>query len=267
MIHLAHLSDIHVTASPLGWELRDWFNKRLPGWINFRFLGRAGRFRSADNVLETLVAELRERRPDRVIFSGDATAMGFEVEFAHAAATIKVDHPDMPPGLAVPGTPDYYPRVSAALGLFERFLKPWQQGERIDGFVSPFAQRLQHADGTPLWLIGVNSCTGNRWMWDAGGSVDDAQLARLGQLLAQLEPGPRILVTHYPICLASGKPERLTHGLRNLQALVEVASSGGVGLWLHGHRHGGYHHLRPPQAPFPVICVGSATQNALWSYN
>lgn len=267
MIRLAHFSDIHITASPLGWEMRDWFNKRLPGWVNFRFLGRRHRFRHADTVLETMVAELRERRPDRIVFSGDATAMGFEVEFARAAAMLKVDHPDMPPALAVPGNHDYYTIPSAATGMFERYFKPWQQGERVDGATYPFAQRVAEADGSPVWLIGVNSCTGNRWMWDAGGSVDTPQLERLRLLLERLEPGLRILVTHYPICVASGQRERHTHGLRNLPELVEVATRGGVRLWLHGHRHGGYHLLCPPQASFPVICVGSATQSGLWSYN
>jgi hypothetical protein len=40
-----------------------------------------------------------------------------------------------------------------------------------------------------------------------------------------------------------------------------------VGLWLHGHRHGAYCFSRPGGAPFPVICVGSATQAGYWSYN
>src|SRR5262249_43383717 len=108
--------------------------------------------------------------------------------------------------------------------------------------------------------------TGNRWPWDAGGSVGLAQLKRLDALLARLDPGPRILVTHYPVRLASGKPERRSHGLRNLADLVTVAVQGGVCLWLHGHRHGAYHHLRTREAPLPVICTGSATQWAVWSY-
>src|SRR5262249_5938988 len=66
--------------------------------------------------------------------------------------------------------------------------------------------------------------------------------------------------------LSSGKRERRSHGLRDLEDLVAVAERGRVCLWLHGHRHGAYHHPRPKQAPFPVICAGSATQSGLWSY-
>src|SRR5438105_2040610 len=40
MTRLAHLSDIHITAPALEWRLGDWFTKRYPGWVNFRWLGR-----------------------------------------------------------------------------------------------------------------------------------------------------------------------------------------------------------------------------------
>src|SRR5947209_12528910 len=89
-VRLAHISDIHVTTPRLEWQWEDWFNKRLPGWLNFRLLGRAWRFRHGDAVLSTLVSELQQRKPDRIIFSGDATAMGFESEFARAAAILKL---------------------------------------------------------------------------------------------------------------------------------------------------------------------------------
>lgn len=262
MIRLAHFSDVHITAKPLGWQREDWFNKRLPGWINFAWLGRQHRFRRAEDVLAVLVAELRQRRPDRVIFSGDATALGFENEFARAAALLGMGDDDRLPGLAVPGNHDYYTRGSAAQGLFERHFAPWQTGERVDGAVYPFAQRVG-----PVWLVAVNSCTANRWTWDASGRVGSAQLERLERLLSRLEVGPRILVTHYPVIQASGWRERRSHGLRDVEDVVAAAARGGVCLWLHGHRHGPYQHLTSALAPFPVVCAGSATQTRLWSYS
>jgi 3',5'-cyclic AMP phosphodiesterase CpdA len=261
MISLAHFSDIHITADRLDWTFRDWFNKRYAAWINFRWLGRRKRFRRADEVLQRLVEELQQRRPDHIVFSGDATALGFESEIKRAAEMLHVGDDRFPPGLAVPGNHDYCTPWAAASGLFERYFAPWQSGTRIDGNTYPFAQRVGH-----VTLIGVNSCTGNFWPWDAGGSVGAGQLARLRHLLKYLEPGPRILVTHYPVCLSSGRPENGVHGLRDLAELVQVAAEGQVGLWLHGHRHTPFQFQEPPLAPFPVICVGSATQNELWSY-
>src|SRR5262249_43975691 len=76
----------------------------------------------------------------------------------------------------------------------------------------------------------------------------------------------RILVTHYPVCLANGAPENRAHYLRDLADLLRVATDGGICLWLHGHRHQPYAFTEACVAPFPVICAGSATQAGRWSY-
>jgi 3',5'-cyclic AMP phosphodiesterase CpdA len=260
-IRLAHFSDIHISVPELVWQPADWLNKRLTGWFNDRWLGRRHRFRKATSVLTTLVADLRARQVNHLIFSGDATALGFEVEFVQAAALLRVSEVDGIPGLAVPGNHDYYTREAAASGLFERYFAPWQKGERVDGATYPFAQRVG-----PVWLIAVNSSKGNRWPWDASGAVDAPQLDRLRRLLEKLGAGLRVLVTHYPVCLKSGRSEGRSHGLRNVREVVQVAAAGGVGLWLHGHRHGPYSIAHPPETPFPIICAGSATQFGRWSY-
>ena len=260
MLSLAHLSDIHVTATKLEWRAADWFNKRFAAWFNFRVLGRRHRFRHGDEVLGKLMTEVREWQPDRVIFSGDATALGFESEMRRAAEFMGVDNSSIP-GLAVPGNHDYCTIPAAASGNFERIFAPWQQGQRVDGQNYPFAHRVGEA-----WLVAVNSCTGNRWAWDACGSVGAAQLERLQRLLPSLAGGPRILITHYPVCLADGRRERKTHGLRDVDDVVAVAANGGVSLWLHGHRHRPYFINGGNPAPFPIICAGSATQTGCWSY-
>jgi 3',5'-cyclic AMP phosphodiesterase CpdA len=260
-VRLAHLSDVHVTAPRLGWRKRDWFGKRLAAWLNLRVLGRARHFSRTDEVLLALRAELRQRQVDRLIFSGDATALGFEQEVERAAGLLGVGAADAPPGLAVPGNHDYLSRSDAASGHFERHFAPWQAGERVDEATYPFAQRVG-----PAWLVAVNSSTPNLWAWDSRGHVGSDQLRRLERLLARLEGGPRVLVTHYPVKRACGRPETRGRALRDLAELLAVARAGGVGLWLHGHRHDSYHHPAAEDAPFPVICAGSATQQGRWSY-
>src|SRR5438552_15386980 len=120
-VRLAHFSDVHVTTERLGWRPGDWFNKRLPGWLNLKWLGREHRFRDADRALAALGDELRQRRPDHVIFSGDATAPGCEEEVAHAVALLGASGPGALPGMAAPGNHDYYTRGVAASRLFERY--------------------------------------------------------------------------------------------------------------------------------------------------
>lgn len=256
-LRLAHVSDIHVTARS-AWRREDWLSKRFAAWVNLRVLGRGYRFRRADEVLAALRRDLDQRRPDHVLFSGDATAMGFPEELERAAELLRVGERS---GLAVPGNHDYCTRSAMASGDFERHFAPWQTGERVGEDVYPFAQRVGDD-----WLVAVNSATANRWAWDARGLVGMRQVRRLERLLARLEGGRRILVTHYPVVRRGGKPEHPGRQLRDLDALVGVAERGGVCLWLHGHIHDPYHHVRIDAAPFPVICAGSATQTGHWSY-
>jgi 3',5'-cyclic AMP phosphodiesterase CpdA len=260
-VRLAHFSDIHVTAPDCAWQPSDWFNKRMAAWVNLRLFGRGARFRHNERVLPALVRDLSERSYDRVLFSGDATALGFEEEMALAAALLGVGRAELPPGLAVPGNHDYMVRTTAEWGLYERHFAPWQQGEREADAAYPFAQRVG-----PLWLIAVNSAKANRWAWDASGLVGHEQLARLERLLARLEGGPRVIVTHYPVWLANGRRERRVRRLHDVDDLVDVCARGGVSLWLHGHRHHNYHNPAMEHVPFPVICAGSATQRGRWSY-
>jgi 3',5'-cyclic AMP phosphodiesterase CpdA len=257
-LRLAHLSDPHLWVPDCAWRWQDWLGKRIFTWANLRVFGRWKRFALADRVLERLSAELTTRNFDRVIFSGDATALGFETEHRRAAELLQVERLR---GLATPGNHDYCTRHAAASGAFERCFASWQKGERLDGCTYPFAQRVGDA-----WLIGVNSAKANRGFWNASGQTGREQLDRLRRLLQQLSHGPRILVTHYPICLADGRHETFAHGLNDLRETVEIAAVGGVGLWLHGHRHRFYWLQQPSFAPFPVICAGSATQTGLWSY-
>jgi hypothetical protein len=60
-------------------------------------------------------------------------------------------------------------------------------------------------------------------------------MRRLIDLLLRLPPGPRILVTHYPLFLESGKREKLWRRLRDAHQLQGVASISGIRLWLHGN--------------------------------
>lgn len=259
-VRLAHFSDIHVIARG-SWRPADLFNKRFSAWINLRLLGRARRFRHADAILAALVEDLRTRAFDRVVFSGDASALGFKEEVARAAELLGVSDPQRLHGLAVPGNHDYCTHADVRAGHFEHHFAPWLAGERVEGHTYPFAQRVGHA-----WLVAVNSSTTNRWAWDASGGVGREQRRRLEELLARLQGGPRILVTHYPVRRPCGRPERRSHALRDVDDVVAVARRGGVGLWLHGHCHAPYHLTPSADLPFPVVCAGSATQSGRWSY-
>lgn len=262
LVRLAHFSDIHLTARPLGWRVRDAFNKRPGGWMNVAVFGRGKRFRHANNVIATLRGELAGRGFDRLVFSGDATTLGFPAEMLESAKRLGVGAPGLPPGIAVPGNHDVYVRRSARERLFEKAFGPWQHGQRASAEHYPFAQKVGH-----VWLIGVNSSVPNFWVWDARGNVGPAQLDRFKKLCATLDDGPRIVVSHYPIQMQGHQQEPRWHRLRDWAKVRDVATECGVSLWLHGHRHHWY-FLRPAaNLPFATICTGSSTQTGRWGYH
>ncbi len=263
MIRFVHFSDIHVFQADAAWKPRDYLTKRLTGFFNQKYLPRGKQFREAVEVLKRLVDDLYSRKPDMILFSGDATTLGVEEEFAIAAEVLRVGAKDAPPGLAVPGNHDYYTRHSYEAGLFEKYFAPWLQGDRVDQHTYPYGRQAG-----PFYILGVNSSQPRRWWWDSSGMVGLPQLERLKRLLQKPEAmaSPKILLTHYPIALSDGKPERRHRRLKDLAALLEVIREHRVGLWLHGHRHKPYHVKPEEHQPMHALCVGSGTQESLWTY-
>lgn len=262
MVKLCHFSDIHLTTAPLGWQPRDWFGKRLTGWFNLRALGRGARFRHAATVLAALRRDLAGRGYDHLVFTGDATMLGFDTEMAAAAAALGVDDPALPPGIAVPGNHDVYIHRVERRQVFETAFATWQQGLRVGTAAYPFARAVGD-----VWLIGLNSARANFWPWDATGKVGTGQLERLRRLTARLGPGLRVVVSHYPVVMANRRPEPRFHRLTDWKRARDVAAECGVSLWLHGHKHGWYVVPAGPDLPFASVCVGSSTQTRRWGYH
>ena len=106
---------------------------------------------TADQVLKRLMDDNAQRGIDHIIFSGDATALGFANELEHAAEALQVK---TRAGLAVPGNHDYCTVPAAASGsILNASSRPWQEGQRIGQETYPFAQRV----GGRLAIIGVNT--------------------------------------------------------------------------------------------------------------
>ena len=257
---LFHFSDIHLTAKPLGWRPRDLVTKRVTGWANVRLLGRGKSFRHAPAAVAALRRDVGGRAPDGLVFSGDATGLGFASEVLVAAKALGVGESEVP-AVAVPGNHDRYTRRAVREGVFEQAFGPWLHGLRVDAEVYPFARQVGH-----VWLVCLNSSTHNRWLTDASGAVGPAQLDRLVRLCGALPPGPRVLVTHYPLRTADGLVEHRQHRLRDHAAVLAAARACGVGLWLHGHIHKRFVLEPTAGIPFPVVCAGSGTQTNRWSY-
>jgi 3',5'-cyclic AMP phosphodiesterase CpdA len=262
LLRFLHYSDVHLTVPKLGWRPRDVLSKKSIGWVNVKFLGRGRRFRHATTVADAMISDARKRGHDAILFSGDATKLAFEPEFAFAAERLGVGASDLPLTVAIPGNHDYYTRRDERSGVFERYFAPWLQGERIGEHQYPFARRVGH-----IWLVCVNSSYPQRWNTTASRMIGPSQLERLVMLARALPPGPRILITHYPLRDSHGRIEQRSHRLLDHRLALAAAKEAGIGLWLHGHIHKPF-VLRPGhEIPFPVICAGSSTQTHRWAHN
>lgn len=261
MLRFLHYSDVHLTVPKLGWRPRDVFSKKAMGWVNVKLLGRGRRFKHAPTVADAMIAAARDRGHDGVLFSGDATKLAFEPEFAFAAETLGVADSTLPPAVCVPGNHDYYTSRDIRIGHFEKHFGPWLEGERVDEHRYPFAKRFGH-----LWVVCLNSSHPSRFNATARGTAGAAQLERLVKLCRTLD-GPKILVTHYPLRTAAGVLERRSHRLVDHAPALAAAREAGVGLWLHGHIHQPFVLPASDAIPFPVVCAGSATQTHKWAHN
>ena len=167
MIRLAHFSDVHLTSPKLGWRVRDLFGKRGTGWVNVRLMGRAHRFRYANEVVAAMLGDFRTRGYDQLVFSGDATTMAFDSEMTESARRLGVWDQSLPPAICVPGNHDLYTFGATRRRTFEFAFSAWQQGERADdAHTYPFARKVGH-----VWLIALNSSKPNVLPWDATGRV------------------------------------------------------------------------------------------------
>ena len=173
-LRIAHFSDIHLTVSPLRLSKRDWIGKSSAGWLNAK-MGRGRHFLDASNIAGVMATDIKARHFDHVIFSGDATTIGLTMEFEEVRRVLQPDD-GWPPRLAVPGNHDYYTYRAVRRGEFERVFASWQHGDRIDGHLYPFVQRVG-----PLWLVAVNSAQANLFVWDSRGRVGRHQ-RRVGGL-------------------------------------------------------------------------------------
>lgn len=257
-----HFSDIHISSARFPWKPRNLFSKSFAAWINLRILGRRKHFEHSASLLIALQKDILQQNPDGLVFSGDASAMGFENEIEDAAQVLKTSDCAHIPGIAVPGNHDLHNHWSNHVGYFEKHFANWQKGIRVDDHFYPFAKKIGS-----VWFIGVNSASPTILPWDARGAVGKHQVERLKKLMGMLDRGSKILVTHYPHSLPNGKNESYFRKLTDRESLTKIANEYGVSIWLHGHRHNHYFLNPDSKNDFVTVCSGSATQTGKWSYS
>jgi len=253
---LAHCSDWHATP-PVASAPASLVGKRFFGWLSWQ----AKRSRAhLEEVLASLIADVRRVAPDHVAVTGDLTNTAQRHEFADALRWLReLGDPDWVS--LVPGNHDAYVRVdpSWAWDLWAPYLVS------DDGAARTPAARAPRREEFPtvrvrgdVALVGV--CTALPTpVLRATGEVGAAQLERLERELGRLaeEGRMRVVLMHHPPTCTHVSPRR---ALRDAEALQQVLARAGAELVLHGHVHRSVQdRVAGPHGPVPVIGVPSAS--------
>lgn len=266
MIRVLHFSDVHVDLPLASLPWTTWLGKRALGGVNHA-LRRRKHFVEAVDKLGALARFADEQRIDLALCTGDYTILGTAPELELAARSVApLTH--RPLGFAtVPGNHDVYLGDSVREQRFEKHFAKYMRSDRpelaTDG-PFPFVRLV----GESVAVVGVSSARPNPEPWRSSGRVPDAQLEGLARVLADPVVRARfvIVMTHYAPRLWNGRPDSLTHGLDNADALLAAIAELPRGCLLHGHVHRRYTVREPGVRPM-LLGAGSTTQagrEGLW---
>jgi 3',5'-cyclic AMP phosphodiesterase CpdA len=245
MFTLAHLSDPHLAPLPAP-RFVDLIGKRVTGYINWQ---RRRRFIHDPAVLAKIVADLKAQAPSHIAVTGDLCNIALPEEFARGRHWLDRLGSSKDVTL-VPGNHDIYVRGAAAHAQHA-----WDahmcNDDGTNGF--PFVRRRG-----PLALIGLSTAVPTAPLM-ATGRLGDAQLARLGEILAAIaqEKVFRVVLIHHPPVSEARRNKLLTDAAEFLR----VIGAHGAELVLHGHDH--LHMVNwlsgPNGARVPAVGVPSAS--------
>ena len=197
-------------------------------------------------VVDGLLALVRERSPRLVLLSGDVTQRATPRQFA--AARHFVAALDCPRHLVMPGNHDI------SLNPCQRLLRPYAR------FRSAFGPALnsEYVDDDVM-VLGLN--TTRPWR-HTHGEVSATQLAATGARLASATARQlRIVVTHQPVAVTLAEDE--VNRLRGHARAVRAWAEQGADLVLGGHIHLPYwlplHEAAPLARKLWAVQAGTAT--------
>jgi 3',5'-cyclic AMP phosphodiesterase CpdA len=247
---LAHLSDLHLGPLPRVTP-RALMNQRVLGYLSWQ----RRRYRvHRREVLDALVADLREQAPDHVAITGDLVNISLPAEFVQAAAWLRQLGD---PGwiTVIPGNHDAYVEMKwrEAWAHWSDYMSGDEPAERGGEAMFPF---LRRRDG--IVLIGLSTAVATPPTF-ATGRLGRPQLRALDRMLNHLDGDGtcRVVLLHHP------PVETMTDYRRRLVDSEEFAAllrRRGVELVLCGHQHVFQLGALPSgDGPIPVVGAPSAS--------
>ncbi len=255
MFKLAHISDPHLGPLPPVRPV-ELMNKRFFGYLSWI---RRRRALHRPEVLAALAEDLAGRAADHLVVTGDLTNIALAGEFTRVAEWLhSLGSPETVS--VVPGNHDAYVAVP-----WETSLAKWQafmsgedaNGEGAAGIAGPEGFPFVRYRG-PTAIVGLSSAQATP-LFQAHGTLGEAQLGRLGPLLKRLggEGRFRVVLLHHPPSLGGFAWRKR---LVDAAAFRRVIAEAGAELVLHGHDHSfGSERIEGRDGPVPVIGIPSAS--------
>jgi 3',5'-cyclic AMP phosphodiesterase CpdA len=201
-------------------------------------------------VVEGLVADLCDAKPDLVVISGDFTMAARRVEYAQAHAFVA----RLPkPWIGVPGNHDISP-----YHLTQRFLRPFA---RYRAAIAPDTEPTYQDEEIGVVCLNTVRVWAPERDWSHG-KIHHAQIARAEARLAAMPKALfKIVVGHHPFMPPPWDAEARLVGRADL-ALAAFCRQG-VGLTLAGHLHRHYARFAESDGLDPeTVSVDGAGQHA-----
>jgi 3',5'-cyclic AMP phosphodiesterase CpdA len=251
---LGHLSDLHATPVVVKNPLH-LLNKRFFGWLSWQI--RRRRFHRT-SVVDALMDDLGRAQIDHLVVTGDLTNLSLASEFGAARELLKQlgDSRDVS---IVPGNHDAYVRVAqaASWNLWSDYFESDDSEIAVESSDPRDRFPTLRVRG-PLAVVGLCSALPMR-LFDASGTLGDAQLDRLERMLQRLSERDlcRVILVHHPITAGATHSRRW---LRDAESLRGVISRAGADLVVHGHNHRTlFAAIDGPDGSIPVVGVRSAS--------
>jgi 3',5'-cyclic AMP phosphodiesterase CpdA len=252
---IAHVTDVHL--GPIaGFAPRYWNLKRGLGYLNWMRKRRRDHQRA---VLDRIVADMAEQRPDHIAVTGDLANIGLPQEHINALAWLESLGPPERVSV-VPGNHDTYSRIGRDPGTrrwmpYMRSNGAGQSYTGEDAAALPFVRVIRD-----VALIGVDSAVPTPPLM-AWGRVGRKQIARLEAILERLRSAGlfRLVLVHHPPLRGQADA---TRGLRDAADFEDALERSGAELVIHGHNHRNMlawlpHRSGPPARPHRIAVVGA----------
>jgi 3',5'-cyclic AMP phosphodiesterase CpdA len=253
MFVLAHLSDPHLGPLPRP-RASELASKRLLGYINWQH-GRRAIHRA--EVLDAIVGDLRDARPDHVAVTGDLVNIALPAEFERARHWLETLGAPADVSL-VPGNHDAYVRAAALAR--DRHWAPYMTGDAGTA-TFPYVRRRG-----AVALVGLSTAVATP-LFMATGRLGAEQIARTQAVLAELGAARlfRVVMIHHP---PAASPSSHHKRLIDAAEFRHAIATAGAELVIHGHDHVHERHAIPGRdatgaaISVPVIGVPSASASA-----